>query len=104
MERSNHAQRLPNLYANVVYLLVQPLRELSRGSKNVCAGPCADRLRFCESFWRYLWVVPVLEFLRLPLLVYSSLTSEIVWRGRRLHINPDCTTNIVAEHVEERSE
>jgi len=57
-----------------------------------------------ESFWRYVWVVPVLDYFRLPLLVYSSLTSETVWRGRRLHINPDCTTNIVAEHVEERSE
>jgi ceramide glucosyltransferase len=57
-----------------------------------------------ESFWRYLWVVPVLEFLRLPLLVHSGLTSEIVWRGRRLRINPDCTTSIVSEHAERWAE
>ena len=57
-----------------------------------------------EGFWRYLWVVPVLEFLRLPLLVYSSLTSEILWRGRRLHINPDCTIRVVAENAEEWAE
>ena len=57
-----------------------------------------------EGFWRYLWVVPVLEFLRLLLLIYSGLTSDMVWRGRRLHINPDCTTTIVAEHAGERAE
>ena len=57
-----------------------------------------------EGFWRYLWVVPVLEFLRLPLLIYSGLTSEIVWRGRRLRINPDCTTSIVSEHAERWAE
>jgi hypothetical protein len=46
----------------------------------------------------------VLEVLRLPLFVYSSLTNEIVWRGRRHHINPDCTTRIVAESAEELTE
>jgi hypothetical protein len=50
MERSNHEQHLRNRYANVVYLLVQPLSELSRGSKNVCAGPCADPLRSYARF------------------------------------------------------
>jgi len=57
-----------------------------------------------EGFWRYLWIIPMLEFLRLPLLAYSSVTSEIVWRGRRLHINPDCTTTVVAEYAEEWTE
>jgi ceramide glucosyltransferase len=57
-----------------------------------------------EGFWRYLWVVPVLEFLRLPLLIYSGLTSDIVWRGRRLRIDPDGTTTIVAEHAGKRAE
>jgi ceramide glucosyltransferase len=57
-----------------------------------------------EGFWRYLWVVSVLEFLRLPLLIYSGLTSVIVWRGRRLHTIPDCTTTMVAEHAGERAE
>ena len=50
MERSKHEQHLRNLYANVVYFLVRPLRELSGRSKNGCAGPCADPLRFSARF------------------------------------------------------
>jgi hypothetical protein len=50
VERSKHKQHLRNLYAHVVYPLVQSLSELSQGSKNVCAGPCADLLRFCARF------------------------------------------------------
>jgi hypothetical protein len=50
MERSKHEQYLRNPYANVGYLLVQPLRELSRRSKNICVGPCADPLRFSARF------------------------------------------------------
>jgi hypothetical protein len=45
-----HQEHLRNLYANVVCLLVQPLRELSRSSKNVCVGSCADPLRFSARF------------------------------------------------------
>jgi len=74
------------------------------GASVISAAVINARFVKDEGFWRYLWVVPVLEFLRLPLLVYSSLTSEIVWRGRRLHINPDCTTRIVAGHAEEWTE
>jgi hypothetical protein len=48
--RSKCEQYLRNLYANVVYLLVQPLRELSRRSKNVCVGPSAAPLRFSARF------------------------------------------------------
>ncbi|HEX5913408.1 MAG TPA: hypothetical protein VFY54_09805 [Rubrobacter sp.] len=29
------------------------------------------------------------------------LASEMLWRGRRLYIDPDCTTSIVAGHAEE---
>ena len=50
LERSKHQEHLRNLYANVVCLLVQPPRELSRRSKNVCVGPCADPLRFSARF------------------------------------------------------
>jgi hypothetical protein len=50
MKRSKHEQYLRNLYANVVYLLVQSLRELSRRSRSVCVGPCADPLRFSARF------------------------------------------------------
>jgi hypothetical protein len=74
------------------------------GASVVSAAVINARFARDEGFWRYLWVVPVLEFLRLPLLIYSSLTSEIVWRGRRLRINPDCTTTIVAELTGERAE
>jgi ceramide glucosyltransferase len=71
------------------------------GASVISAAVINARFVRDESFWRYVWVVPVLEFLRLPLLLYSSLSSEILWRGRRLHINADCTTRIVAEHTEE---
>jgi ceramide glucosyltransferase len=74
------------------------------GASVISAAVINTRFARDEGFWRYLWVILVLEFLRLPLLVYSGLTSEIVWRGRRLHINPDCTTRIVAEHAEEWTE
>ena len=50
MERFKHQEHLRNLYANVVCLLVRPLRELSRRSKNVCVGPCANPLRFSARF------------------------------------------------------
>ena len=50
MKRSRYEQYLRNLYANVVSFLVRPLRELSRRSKNVCVGPCADPLRFSARF------------------------------------------------------
>ena len=50
MKRSKHEQYLRNPYANVGYLLVQPLRELARRSKNICVGPCADPLRFSARF------------------------------------------------------
>src|SRR5215204_3076338 len=50
MERFKHQEHLRNLYANVVCLLVQPLRELSRRSKNICVGPCADAVRFSARF------------------------------------------------------
>ena len=50
VERLKHEQYLRNVYANVVYLLVQPLRELSRRSKNVCVDPSADLLHFSARF------------------------------------------------------
>jgi ceramide glucosyltransferase len=52
------------------------------------------------AFWRYLWVVFVQEAVRLPLVVYSSVTSEVSWRGRRLRIAPDCTVKLVPERGE----
>jgi ceramide glucosyltransferase len=47
-----------------------------------------------EKLWRFIWVVLIQELFRLPLVVYSCLTDEIVWRGRRLRVNSDGTTRI----------
>lgn len=44
-----------------------------------------------KMLWRFLWVVPILDLLRPPLLVHSFLTNHIVWRGRRVHVDSDCT-------------
>jgi ceramide glucosyltransferase len=44
--------------------------------------------------WRYMWVVPIQELCRLPLVLYSCVTDEIVWRGRKFRIESDGTTRI----------
>ena len=49
----------------------------------------------CKKLWRFLWVVPILEFFRLPLILHSYLTNEIAWRGRRFRLNTDCTLSRV---------
>jgi ceramide glucosyltransferase len=43
------------------------------------------------KLWRFIWVVPIQELLRLPLVLYSVLTDEIVWRGRRFRVDSDGT-------------
>jgi ceramide glucosyltransferase len=48
-----------------------------------------------RSLWRHIWVVWLLEILRLPLLLYSGLTNEVEWRSRKLRVNRDGTTRIV---------
>jgi ceramide glucosyltransferase len=45
-----------------------------------------------RRLWPFIWVVFVQELLRLPLVVYSCVTNEIIWRGRRLRVSPDGTT------------
>jgi ceramide glucosyltransferase len=47
------------------------------------------------QLWRLIWVVPLYELSRLPLLVHSYLTNAILWRGRRFYIHSDCTTRVV---------
>jgi len=39
-----------------------------------------------------MWVVLLQELFRLPLVVYSCLTDEIMWRGRRYRVERDGTT------------
>jgi ceramide glucosyltransferase len=41
--------------------------------------------------WRFLWVVLIQEVFRLPLVLYSSFTDEIAWRGRRFRVGSDGT-------------
>jgi ceramide glucosyltransferase len=44
-----------------------------------------------KKMWRFIWVVPILQLSSLPLLLRSCLTDDVVWRGTRLRVNPDCT-------------
>jgi ceramide glucosyltransferase len=45
----------------------------------------------CKKIWRFLWVVPLFELCRLPLIVHSYLTNEVSWRGRNFRLNKDGT-------------
>jgi ceramide glucosyltransferase len=47
-----------------------------------------------EKLSRFVWVVVIQELLRLPLVLYSCVTDEIVWRGRRFRVDSDGTTRI----------
>jgi ceramide glucosyltransferase len=47
-----------------------------------------------EKLWRFIWVVLIQELLRLPLVLHSVLTDEIVWRGRRFRVDSDGTARI----------
>jgi ceramide glucosyltransferase len=47
-----------------------------------------------RKLWRFLWVVLIQELLRLPLVLYSVLTAEIVWRGRRFRVESDGTARM----------
>ncbi len=47
-----------------------------------------------DKLWRFLWVVLIQELLRLPLVLYSVLTNEIVWRGRRFRVDSDGTAGL----------
>jgi ceramide glucosyltransferase len=47
-----------------------------------------------EKLWRFLWVVLIQELFRLPLVLYSLFTDEIVWRGRRFRVDSDGTARI----------
>jgi ceramide glucosyltransferase len=47
-----------------------------------------------QKLWRFMWVLLVQELFRLPLVVYSLCTDEIVWRGRRFRVEADGTARI----------
>jgi ceramide glucosyltransferase len=46
------------------------------------------------KLWRFIWVVLIRELFRLPLVLYSCVSSEIVWRGRRFRVESDGTTRM----------
>ena len=48
-----------------------------------------------ENLWRFPWVVLVQELFRLPLVLHSLVTDEIVWRGRRFRVHSDGTASLV---------
>ena len=41
------------------------------------------------GWWRWAWVVPLLDWLRLAVLVHASVTRTVVWRGRRWRVGRD---------------
>ena len=49
----------------------------------------------CNRLWRFLWVVPLQELFRLPLILHSYLRNEVDWRGRRFRINSKCEMRLV---------
>jgi ceramide glucosyltransferase len=56
-----------------------------------------------KKLWQFLWVVPIQEFVRLPLVMHSGLTNEVAWGEKRFRINPDCTASlVVAKHSADR--
>ncbi|HEX6385523.1 MAG TPA: glycosyltransferase [Anaerolineae bacterium] len=47
-----------------------------------------------EKLWRFLWVIPIREVVRLPLLIHSYLSNEFVWRGERFRVHADGTATV----------
>lgn len=47
------------------------------------------------KFWRFLWVIPLREIARLPLLIHSYMSSEFVWRGERFRVDSDGTATLL---------
>ncbi len=56
-----------------------------------------------EKLWRFLWVVPIQELLRLPSVLHSLVTDEVVWRGRRFRVHADGTASLAASGAVGRS-
>jgi ceramide glucosyltransferase len=78
-----------------VYLMAATLGVSVTSTAAINARFVRDR-----GFWRYLWVVLVQEAARLPLVLHSSVTSEVSWRGRKLRVTPDCTVKLIPERGE----
>jgi len=50
-----------------------------------------------HTLWPYLWIVPLRDLLKLPLVIQSVLINEVIWRGRRVRVHADSTATYVAE-------
>jgi ceramide glucosyltransferase len=47
-----------------------------------------------QKLWRFMWVVLLQELFRLPLVLHSLVTNEVVWRGRRFRVHSDGRASI----------
>ncbi len=47
------------------------------------------------NLWRYLWLTPILDFLKIPLCVEAYINPYVVWRGKRYRVMPDATVRPV---------
>lgn len=47
------------------------------------------------SLWRYLWLIPILDILKIPLWLGSYFNPHVVWRGRRYRVMSDATVRPV---------
>lgn len=42
-----------------------------------------------KGIMRFIWAIPVMDLLKLPLLIHSIMTNKIEWRTRKIYVNPD---------------
>ena len=49
-----------------------------------------------QTFWRYLWLAPILDLLKIPLWLEGYLNPYVVWRGRRYRVMADATVRPVS--------
>ncbi|MBN2480357.1 MAG: glycosyltransferase [Bacteroidales bacterium] len=42
-----------------------------------------------KKFLKFIWAVPVMDLLKLPLFIHACFTNNIVWRGRKMRVNRD---------------
>ena len=47
------------------------------------------------AVWRYLWLTPLLDFLKVPLWAEAYINPYVIWRGRKYRVMPDATVRPV---------
>ncbi len=48
-----------------------------------------------KNLWRFIWVIPIIDLLRVPLLLHVCGSNKIVWRGRKMRVNRDCSVSFL---------